>query len=487
MKIIKRIAPFALIAAVALLLLYLPDIAPERYTDLANFFRVERKRQGYAGFSVAAVSDGSVLYVDGFGADGLGRAIGPDTRLYAPAAAKSMEALAAYSLIRDKRLSLDDSVRSYLPWFSFEGDKGEATIRNLLSHTTGLAGSAFNESHPGANDLEAAVRSLVGTIPKAAPGSRFHYLDTDYQALALVMEKATDRPYASILVDRVFIPLGLKASSAQPLEPLPRGTASFFSIPMPRAAPRSPLPSGNMLSTASDLGQYMCFLLGPEKFKQGPVSARAMSTYYQALLPGSPYGYGLYLAQSEAGRFAYNDGSLDGFSSRIALWPEKRTGIAVLAAQGSLLQSLISLPALTEGARRIVLEGSAARPFPLGRLYILLAVAAFVHLFALALQTGGALRWAKEVRDKAEAKGLGTPFRFAAIRCWTGIALRAGIAFFCPTLVGLVFDRVVSWNTLFSLEPGLAVWCISAWMFGFLRNAARLTWLHGHGPRRRAR
>ena len=79
MKVLKRIAPFVVIAAAALLLLYLPDIAPEHYSDLATFFRVEMLRQGYSGFSVAAVADGSVLYVDGFGKDGWGRKIGSDT------------------------------------------------------------------------------------------------------------------------------------------------------------------------------------------------------------------------------------------------------------------------------------------------------------------------------------------------------------------------------------------------------------------------
>ena len=118
------------------------------------------------------------------------------------------------------------------------------------------------------------------------------------------------------------------------------------------------------------MGQYMAFLLGPEKFARGPVTPRAVAAVFEPLVPGVPYGYGLYVGKSEGGRFAYHDGSVDGFSSRIALWPDTKAGIAILAAQSSLLQSLVSLPALTEGARRIMLKGSAPRPFPLGRLYI---------------------------------------------------------------------------------------------------------------------
>jgi hypothetical protein len=204
-------------------------------------------------------------------------------------------------------------------------------------------------------------------------------------------------------------------------------------------------------------------------------------------VPGAPYGFGFFLGQEGGARVAYHDGSLDGFSSRLVLWPEKKAGIAVLAAQCSLLQSLFSLPALTEGARSIMKDGSSTRPFPLGRLYILLAVVAFVHIFALAVQTGGALHWSKEVRGSAEAKGSRGPLRFAILRCWFGVALRAGILLACPYAIGLAFGRSISWGLLIQLEPGLAAWCLAACIFGFLRNAARLAWMRGPSGFKRSR
>jgi CubicO group peptidase (beta-lactamase class C family) len=483
MKVLKRIAPFAVIIAAALLLLYLPDIAPARYTDLATFFRVEMKRQGYSGFSVAAVSDGSVLYVDGFGVDGRGVPIGADTPLYAPAVAKSLAALSTYAFVRDRRLVLDLPVKNYLPWFELAGGLGgDVTLRNLVSHTSGVPDSAFDDAHLQASDLEAAARSIVGAKPTASPGSRFQYMDTDYQILAYIMERVSGKSYASILDDRVFGPLGMRSSSARSIAHPPSGSASFFSLPLRRSAKSSAFgaSSGYIVTTASDIGQYMAFLLGPEKFKRGPVSARAASRIFDPLFPGVPYGWGLFLGQNGGTRYAYHDGSLDGFSSRIVLWPDTKTGIAVLAAQSSFLQSLIALPALTDGARRIIREGGSERPFPLGRLYILLAVIAVVHLFALVSQTASALHWAREARDKAEAQGTSGPLRLASFRSWSGIVLRMGLILVFPLIVGLAFGREVSWGTLFQLEPGLAAWYLSACMLGVLRNSARLAWIRGH-------
>ena len=490
MKVLRRLAPFAVVAAAVLLLLYSPDIAPERYTDLATFFRVEMQRQGISGFSVAAVADGSVLYVDGFGTDGSGAAIESDTPLYAPALAKSMAAICAYSLSRRGSLSIDAPVRSYLPWFAFaDGSGGDVTLRHLISHTSGVSERAFDDYHPAAPDLEAAVRSLASARPFAAPGKAFQYIETDYQALALAMEAATGKAYAELVDERIFSPLGMRSSSASAPYSPPLGAASFFSLPLSRPPVSSSFgaASGYILTTASDAGQYLAFLLGPEKFARGPISARSVPALFEAQMAGAPYGYGFFLG-SEAGLLsAYHDGVLDGFESRVVLWPEKRSGIVVLAAQCSLLQSLFALPAMTSGARRIMQEGSAPRPFPLGRLYILLAVVAAVSVLALVSQTQGALRWAKEVRDKAEAKGSRGPIRFAVARCWVGIACRTLVVVLFPSVIGLVFDRSLSWKALIQMESGLAAWLVILCVLGALRNAARLAWMRGPSTPGRAR
>jgi CubicO group peptidase (beta-lactamase class C family) len=366
------------------------------------------------------------------------------------------------------------------------------TPRHLLSHTSGVSDEGFDDVHDFAPDLEAAVRSLSTARPVAAPGEAFHYLDTGYQALGLAMEKAAGKAYPDLLAERLFAPLGMKRSTARP-EGLgvaaPVGNACFFGAALPRSLTVHPFdaPSSSVISTASDLGLYLAFLAGPEKLKRPPLSAQAARALFEPLVPGIEYGLGWYLEGEGPAKAASHSGSLEGFSSRLVLWPALKAGIALVAPQNSLVQSTFAMPALVEGARRIMFEGSVERPFPLGRLYILLAVMAFVQIFVLALQTGGALSWAKEVRDKVEASGARGPLVFAALRSWLGIALCVAIALLAPRAMSLGFGRRVTWSLAFALEPGLAAWCASACFFGILRNAARLTWLTGSRSGARAR
>jgi CubicO group peptidase (beta-lactamase class C family) len=495
MRFLKKAAPFLFIAAVAALLLYIPDIGPERYTDLGTFFKIELRRQSYAGYAVAVVADGSVLYVDALGSDGSGKPLSIDTPLLLGSVSKTFTGLLTLSLERDKMVGIDDPVRLYLPWLvygpprkidpnSAGGAGTEVTLRHLISQTSGVSDLSFDDTHAHAANLESAVRSLSNATPDRPPGVEMHYINTGYQAVALALEKAAGQSFSDMVITRIFRPLGMDRSSASPAKvagALPMGSGSFFGAPLPRRQTVLPFgaSSGYMVSTANDMARYLAYLAGPEKLARTPVPARFIRPLYEPLVDVSPYAYGWRISGSGLDLEASHSGSLDGSSAFIALWPARRAGVVILAPQNSLLQSLMAMPALVNGARSLVLNGSSDRPFPLGRIYILLAVIAVVHILALALQTGGALAWARDIRCRVEAVGSRGPLRAAAALASIGIALRLAIFVFAPIVLGAGFERRFTWATAFALEPGLAGWAVAALSFGILRNIARLAWIGG--------
>jgi len=116
--------------------------------------------------------------------------------------------------LRDKgKFSLDDAVVQYLPDFPYKDVK----IRHLLAHTSGL---------PDLELFETLVKHFPDTIvtnrdvlPELRnwkhglyfkPGDEFRYCNTEYNLLALLVEKEGGMPFESYLRKYIFGPAGMK-------------------------------------------------------------------------------------------------------------------------------------------------------------------------------------------------------------------------------------------------------------------------------------
>jgi len=97
--------------------------------------------------------------------------------------------------------SLDDPLSRYLAEWSRDA-RGRVTLRHLLEMSSGL-GDAIAGLHLG-DHLEDALLSRAAERP---PGQAFEYNSANTQLLALVLERATGRPYAELLSERLWRPL----------------------------------------------------------------------------------------------------------------------------------------------------------------------------------------------------------------------------------------------------------------------------------------
>lgn len=487
MRFLKKLLPFAIIAAVALLLLYLPDIGPERYTDLATFFKTELKRQSCPGYGVAVVSGGAVLYVDALGKDGGGAELKVDSPFLLGEAGWPLTGLLSLSLVRDGFVDLDAPIGTYVtPLADIPG----LSLRSFLTQSSGWSPQDFDDLHPRAASLEEAVAILASAQPSSPPGLKARPIATGYQVLGLALQKATGQPFADLVSLRIFRPLGMGRSSANPSafrSSLPKGSASFFGYSLPRRveAPSFAAPSGTMTSTATDVAALLGYFSAPEKFQRTPIPARYLrSTVFAGPESSSTWSYGWMVEKDKAtGQITeLRAGAPDlgvGRSATLVLWPGERSGIAILAPQNGLIQSRFIMPSLVAGAHAILRKGEAARPFPFGRLFILLGVMATVHLFALAIQTGAAIAWARDIRCRVEAAGSRAPLGVAIFFALLGIAVRLGLLVFLPRLASYLLGQPLPWLSAFALEPGLAAWILTALVGGIVRNLARLAWLQG--------
>jgi CubicO group peptidase (beta-lactamase class C family) len=116
--------------------------------------------------------------------------------------------------LRDKgRFSLNDPVTQHLPDFPYTGVR----ICHLLTHTSGLPDlelfEALVKSHPDTiitnRNVLPELRCWKGGL-YFKPGDQFRYCNTEYNLLALLVEKAGGMPFYSYLKKYIFGPAGMK-------------------------------------------------------------------------------------------------------------------------------------------------------------------------------------------------------------------------------------------------------------------------------------
>jgi len=103
MKFLRLILPWLLIVAIILTALYLPDMGPENYKDFDTLFANERKRQGIAGYEIAIIKNGEIVFNKAYGFDGQRKTLEPSTPLYIGPASEILTGTLLCQFVNQKR------------------------------------------------------------------------------------------------------------------------------------------------------------------------------------------------------------------------------------------------------------------------------------------------------------------------------------------------------------------------------------------------
>jgi D-alanyl-D-alanine carboxypeptidase len=157
-----------------------------------------------------------------------------DSPYHSASVGKTMLAAVYGILVDEGAVRFDDNISAWLGPDILEGlfvvdgadHSGQVTVEHLLSHTSGV-GDYFEgpvtrgkpmlellEADPNQTFTPAKLIAFTrdNQQPVGLPGQQFHYSDTGYILLGLILEAIEGKPYADILEDRIFGPLGMKAS-----------------------------------------------------------------------------------------------------------------------------------------------------------------------------------------------------------------------------------------------------------------------------------
>lgn len=312
------------------------QIDPAKITDTVA---KEVARTGIPSASVAVVVDGKILSEVTIGKAALGpdRAAGTAARYAIGSNSKQFLAAALLLLQEDGKLSLDDKAKKYIPNL---GPAGEVTIRQMLSHTSGLTDfwpqdyvfAQMQHDTTPAKILDGWARQPLDF----APGSRWQYSNTGYVLAGLILEKVSGQSVFSFLQSRIFKPLGMNSVVDFDQGQLTNADAAGYTrYGMGAWYPALPegkgwmFAAGELAMTASDLARWNISLIN-----QSLLKPKSYAEFEREVVlnngAGSQYGLGLRVALNNERRVLSHGGEVSGFLSENVVFPDQRIAITVL-------------------------------------------------------------------------------------------------------------------------------------------------------------
>lgn len=157
-----------------------------------------------------------VVYRKAYGSRALVPAVEPmtmDTIFDAASLTKVVATTSALmKLFEQGKLRLNDRVTHYLP--EFQGGKSEITIRNLMTHFSGLRPDLDLE--PAWSGYQTGIKLALVDRPTTPPGHRFVYSDINYILLGEIVHRISGQMLPDYVRENVFKPVGMTESMFTP-------------------------------------------------------------------------------------------------------------------------------------------------------------------------------------------------------------------------------------------------------------------------------
>ena len=242
------------------------------------------------------------------------RPMAADSVFWIASMTKPITATAVMMMQDEGKLSVDDPVSKYLP--EFTGDKAGITIKQCLTHSSGLSDLTPAET----KDLTTLgqLTPLIAAKPlQFPPGGKWQYCQTGINTAARIVEVVSGKAFPEFLQERLFDPLGMVDTSFYPGEKQVARLASaykkaaagalekaglfFLNGKSPSDKGHYPMANGGLFSTAGDYAKFAQMILrggesGGKRYLK-PESVQQMTSVQSGDLttgftPGNGWGLG---------------------------------------------------------------------------------------------------------------------------------------------------------------------------------------------------
>lgn len=303
---------------------------------------------------------GKVLVSKGYGMASLELGVRntPQTRFHIASVSKSFTAAAILLLEERGKLSVRDPVSKYVPDYP-QGDR--ILLHHLLTHTSGIPNINNFPEYPLLSQSPQTPAQLVEVFKKRPldfqPGEKYAYSNSNYNLLALILEKVSGQPYGDFLQQNIFAPLGmthtLHDGRAAGLIPdrasgyVPAGFDGLENAPFLDWSSKTG--NGSLVTTVGDL-----FLWDRALYTDKLLSAASRAKMFTD--HGSGAGYGWFVRQSLGHKVIAINGRSPGFTASLERYVQDDVCVILTAnTYSSISQAMASdLAAIVLGEEKQV-------------------------------------------------------------------------------------------------------------------------------------
>ena len=352
---------FTLIACCFVTLTVLAQ-SPKTITPLSGIdtlFNRILKDQVAAGFSVAVVKGGEVIYSKGFGYRDVEnkKPVTPNTLFAIGSSSKAFTASLLGLLRKEGKLTFEDKAISLLPQLRFYNEEmnSQIILRDLMAHRTGLSRYDFSWFLFNTANRDSLIARVKYMKPTAAVREKWFYNNFMYMAQGMIVERLTGKTWEQNIKEKFFNPLEMTRSNTDINAFKNDNDASLpYTVAGENVIKKIDYyningmgPAGSINSSANDMANWLKVWTSGGYFKKKEIlpssyvrEAASSQMVMEAALPAkhddvflANYGLGWMIGSYRGHYIVEHGGNINGFSANVAFFPSDDLGIVVLSNQ----------------------------------------------------------------------------------------------------------------------------------------------------------
>ena len=331
------------------------------------------------GIALGIIKDNNIYLKKGYGYADVEKQIPvtSQTLFSIGSSTKSFTACGLAMLADEGKVSWEDPVSRHLPIFRLKNKwaSDSATLIDILSHQTGLAGHGFMQfSIARQYDRREIVKRLRHLEFSSSFRTEFIYQNQMYQVATVLLEELSGKSWETLMEDKLFAPLQMNSTTFWGYEN--RVDSNNFTkrytynkegnmVPTPPVAPwlQEISGSGSIYSNVDDLCNWTLFNLNKGTFQNKELVKEETMNYLHTpqvvvsreIAPGVhmlSHALGWDIMVYRGHLVVFKPGGFNGVTSQVAFLPDENIGIILLGN----LRSDISYLTMTFSLLDVLLE-----------------------------------------------------------------------------------------------------------------------------------